>query len=103
MYVTVMNFLHKEVNFVEEQNDWYPLKYPVVDDGVKNVPGLLNPVGLSVLQQHLIILRGGGHEKNARHWLETLEPFLSLCPLTSNVNEKERHSENQNKFDEEII
>ena len=67
MYVTVMNFLDKEVDLVEEQNDRYSLKYPVVDDGVKNVPGFLNPVGLPVLQQHLIILRGGGHKQNARH------------------------------------
>ena len=103
MYVTVMNFLDKEVYLVEEQNDWYSLKYPVVDDGVKNVPWLLNPVGLPVLQQHLIILRGGGHEKDARHWLETLEPFLSLRPLTSNINKKERHSENQNKLNEETV
>ena len=50
MDVTVMNFLDKEIDLVKEQDDWYSLEYSVVDDGVENVPGLLNPVGLSVLQ-----------------------------------------------------
>ena len=93
--VTVMNFLFKEINLVKKQDDWYPLEYPVVDNGVENVPWLLDPIGFPILQQDLIILRGGGHKQNARHRLETLEPFLSLCPLTSNINKKKRHTENQ--------
>ena len=96
--ITVMHFLHKEVNLVEEEDDGDPLEYSVVDDGVEDVPGLLDPVRPPVLQQHLVILGGGGHEEDAGHRLEALEPLLPLSPLATNVNKQEWNAEKQNQF-----
>ena len=65
--VGLSDFVHQEINLVEEEYHGDLLKDPVVDDGVENVPGLLDSVGLPVLQQHLVILRGGGHEQDTGH------------------------------------
>ena len=96
--ITVMHFLHKEVDLVEEEDDGDPLEYSVVDDGVEDVPGLLDPVRPPVLQQHLVVLGGGGHEEDAGHRLETLEPLLPLRPLATNVNKQEWNAEKQIQF-----
>ena len=96
--ITVMHFLHKEVNLVEEEDDGDPLEYSVVDDGVEDVPGLLDPVRPPVLQQHLVILGGGGHEEDAGHRLEALEPLLPLRPLATDVNKQEWNAEKQDQF-----
>ena len=93
-YAAVMDFLNQQVHFIEEQNHRDLLENSVVDDCVEYVPGLLHPVGLPVLQDHLVELRAGGHEQDAGDRLEALEPFLPLSPLSPNVDKEKRHTVN---------
>ena len=53
--VGLSDFVHQEINLVEEEYHGDLLKDPVVDDGVENVPGLLDSVGLPVLQKNPIV------------------------------------------------
>ena len=90
--VAVWYFLLQQVHFVQKQDDWYVLKYNVVHDRLEDVPGLLDSIGLPVLQKNLVVLWGWGHEENTGDGVETLEPFLSLGPLTTNINKEEGNS-----------
>ena len=54
--VAVRYFLFKQVHFVEKQDDGDVLKYNVVHNRLEDVPGLLDSVGLPVLQQNLVVL-----------------------------------------------
>ena len=90
--VAVWYFLFQQVHFVQKQDDWYVLKYNVVHDRLEDVPGLLDSVGLPVLQKNLVVLWGWGHEENTGDGVETLEPLLSLSPLTTNINKEEGNS-----------
>ena len=54
--VAVRNFLFEQVHFVEKQDDGDVLKYNVVHNRLEDVPGLLDSVGLPVLQKNLVVL-----------------------------------------------
>ena len=92
---TVVNLLNQQVNFVQEQYHRDLLKYSVVDDGVKDVPRLLDSIRLPVFQDDLVKLRTGSHEEDTGDRLKTLEPFLSLSPLTTNINKEKRNPRTQ--------
>ena len=53
--VAVRYFLFEQVHFVEKQDDGDVLKYNVVHNRLEDVPGLLDSVGLPVLQKNLIV------------------------------------------------
>ena len=55
-YAAVVDLLNQQVHLIEEQYHRDLLENSVVDDCVENVPGLLHPVGLPVLQDHLVEL-----------------------------------------------
>ena len=54
--VAVRYFLFEQVHFVEKQDDGDVLKYNVVHNRLEDVPGLLDSVGLPVLQKNLVVL-----------------------------------------------
>ena len=54
--VAVRYFLFEQVHFVEKQDDGDVLKYNVVHNRLEDVPGLLDSVGLPVLQENLVVL-----------------------------------------------
>ena len=49
----LLHLLLQQVRLVQEQDDGDVAEHPVVDDGLKDVEGLAQPVGLPVLHQHL--------------------------------------------------
>lgn len=49
----VLHLLLQQVRLIKEQDDRDVAENPVVDNGLKNVEGLTQPVGLPVLHQHL--------------------------------------------------
>jgi hypothetical protein len=85
------HLLQQQVVLVQEEDDRHVHEYPVVDYRVEDVPRLLQPVRLSVLQQHLVELRRGDEEQYRRHRVEALKPLLSLRPLPADVDEQERN------------
>lgn len=79
----------QQVKLVQEENDRNPFEYPIVHDGVEDVPRLLQPVRLPILQQHLVELGGRHQEEDRGDRVETLEPLLPLRPLAADVDEEE--------------
>uniref|UniRef100_A0AAY4DIQ4 Uncharacterized protein n=1 Tax=Denticeps clupeoides TaxID=299321 RepID=A0AAY4DIQ4_9TELE len=61
----------------------------VVDYGFKDVHGLHQTIGASVLHQHLVVFTGGDHEEDGCDAIKALEPFLPLRALTSDVHHLE--------------
>ena len=49
-YALVLDFFREEVSFVEKQNYGHTAKAPVVDDGVKDVYALYEPIRDSVFK-----------------------------------------------------
>ncbi len=62
---------------------------PVVDNRVKDVDALNKTIGYPILEQRLVVRAGWDHKKNRGHFVETLEPFLSLWSLAAHVYEPE--------------
>ena len=90
----IPNALHfdlfrEQVSLVEEQDDRDWPETPVIDNCVKNVDALLEPIGHTVLEQCLVKGTWCNEEENWRHFVETLEPLLSLWPLASNIDKSE--------------
>ena len=52
----LLHLVLQQIRLVQEQYDGDITENPVVDDGLKNVEGLTQPVGLPVLHQHLQVL-----------------------------------------------
>lgn len=81
-----LDLLHQEVHLVEEQDDGHVEEQLVVDDRLKDVHGLHQPVGAPVLHEHLVVLTGGHHEQDRCDSVEALEPLLALRPLATHVH-----------------
>lgn len=69
---------HQQVHLVEEQDYGDIGEELVVDNGLKNVHGLNQAVGMPVLHQHLVVLAGRDHEEDGGDSVKTLEPLLPL-------------------------
>lgn len=84
--------LREQVGLVEEEDDGDAAETTVVDDGVKDIDALHNSVGHSVLQETLVKGTRCHKKQNGRNFVETLEPLLTLRPLTSDVDKFKRDS-----------
>lgn len=84
-----LNLIGQEVGLVEEEDDGDASEAAVVDDGVKDVDALLEPVSRAVFQESLVVLAGAHEEEDGRDLVKALEPLLSLRPLTSDVDKAE--------------
>lgn len=85
------DLLNEQVSLVEEQDDWDWPETPVIDDCVENVDALLESIGHAIFKQRLVKGARRNEKENRRHLVETLEPFLSLWSLATNINESEGH------------
>lgn len=82
--------LHQKVHLVEEEDYGNVGKELVVDYGLKDVHGLHQAVGATVLHQHLVILAGGHHKEDGGDAIKALKPFLPLRALASYIYHLER-------------
>lgn len=110
-----LHLLLQQVRLVEEEDDGDVDKDAVVDDGLEDVQGLAEPVGLPVLHQHLggggtdytcthtnhhrcqsaevgahlVVLRGRDQEEDGGDRVEALEPAAPLRALPAHVHHLE--------------
>lgn len=91
VHAFLAHFILQQIHLVEKENEWDVCKDSIVDDRVKDVPRLLKSIDVTIFQQNLIELRGRRQEEDSGDVVETLEPFLTLSPLTSDIDEEERY------------
>lgn len=92
------HLFHQQVHLVEEQDYGDVGEQLVVDNGLENVHGLHQAVGVPVLHQHLVVLAGRDHEEDGGDAVEALEPFLPLRALAAHVHHLEG-----DLFDDEVM
>ena len=83
------NLILQEIHFVQEEDNGDFGEGTMVGNGLENGSGFFQAVDPFVLQEFLVKFGGGGQKKNGRDFVKALEPFLSLSPLASHVDEKE--------------
>lgn len=84
-------FVLQQICLIEEKNDGRLRKHTVVDDGVKYVERLHEPVGLTVLHKNLVKLARWRQEEDRSDTVEALEPSTTLWPLTAHIYHLERN------------
>ena len=78
-------FLLESIDFVQKEDDRRLDKPSGVADGVEECQSFLHSVDGLVFEEQLIVLGDGNEEKDGRDVLKAMYPFLSLGPLTSNI------------------
>lgn len=78
-------FLLESVDLVQKEDDRGLDKPSGIADGVKESQSFLHSVDGLVFKEQLIVLGNGNEEKNRRDVLKTVDPFLSLGSLASNI------------------
>ena len=77
--------LLEPIDLIQKQNDGRLDEPARVADRVKERKRLLHPVDRLILKQQLIVLRDGDQEQNRRDVFETMDPFLTLGSLTTDI------------------
>lgn len=85
-----LDFFLQQVGLVQEQDDGDVAEHAVVDNSAENVERLREPVGLTVLHQHLVELARRYQEQDGGDAVEALKPAAPLGALPANVHHLER-------------
>lgn len=84
-YRNFADLLLQKVRFVEKQNDGNVEKVFIFDNCFEDAHGFDEPIGLSILHQHLVIFTGRYEEQDGRHAVKALKPLCALRPLATDV------------------
>ncbi|KAG5463361.1 MAG: hypothetical protein BJ554DRAFT_8207 [Olpidium bornovanus] len=79
--------LFEHVDLVQEEDDRRVDEPARVADRVEEREGLLHPVDVLVLEEHLVVLGDGDEEDDGRHVVEAVDPLFPLGPLPANVKQ----------------
>ena len=84
---TVLQFLGKEIDLVEEEYDGSLDEPSRVTDRVEEGQGFLHSVHCGVFVECLIVFGEGDEEYEGGDVFETVDPFLTLAALATDVEE----------------
>jgi len=75
----------EQVVLVEEEDHRRLGEPRRVDNLVKELDGLIDTVGLGILVEYLVVFGNGGDENNRSNVIKSVNPFLTLVTLASDI------------------
>ena len=91
LYVDQTDLLLEKIGLVEEENDWDVWECLVVHNRLEYVARFHKTVCPPIFKQNLVELTWWCKKQDWSYIFKALEPALALRPLSSDVDEAERH------------